>query len=41
VRFIFTSFTKNFQEFVAVTLILVVMIGVGLSEEAGLIGALV
>ena len=41
VRFIFTSFTKNFQEFVALTLILVVMIGVGLSEEAGLIGALV
>ncbi len=41
VRFIFTSFTKNFQEFSALTLILVVMIGVGLAEEAGLIAALV
>ncbi len=41
VRFIFTSFTKNYQEFVALTLILVVMIGVGLAEEAGLIAALV
>jgi aminobenzoyl-glutamate transport protein len=37
VRFIFTSFVKNFQDFSAVTLILVVMIGVGLCEEAGLI----
>jgi len=41
VRFIFTSFTTNFQEFTAMTLILVVMIGVGLAEEAGLIAALV
>jgi AbgT putative transporter family len=41
VRFIFTSFVRNFQEFSAVALILVVMIGVGLSEEAGLIAALV
>ncbi|MGH2883699.1 MAG: AbgT family transporter, partial [Solirubrobacteraceae bacterium] len=41
IRFIFTSFTKNFQEFTALTLILVVMLGVGLAEEAGLIAALV
>lgn len=41
VRFIFTSFVKNFQDFSALTLILVVMIGVGLAEEAGLIAALV
>lgn len=41
VRFIFTSFTANFQGFTAMTLILVVMIGVGLAEEAGLIAALV
>lgn len=41
VRFIFTSFTRNFQEFAAMALILVVMVGVGLSEEAGLIAALV
>src|SRR6185437_13186921 len=40
IRFIFTSFTKNFQEFTALTLILVVMIGVGLAEESGLIAAL-
>jgi aminobenzoyl-glutamate transport protein len=41
VRFIFTSFVKNFQDFSAMALILVVMIGVGLAEEAGLIAALV
>ncbi|MFZ1994173.1 MAG: AbgT family transporter [Solirubrobacteraceae bacterium] len=41
VRFIFTSFVKNFQDFSAMALILVVMIGVGLAEEAGLISALV
>jgi aminobenzoyl-glutamate transport protein len=41
VRFIFTSFVTNFQGFSALTLILVVMIGVGLAEEAGLIAALV
>lgn len=40
-RFIFTSFVTNFQGFSALTLILVVMIGVGLAEEAGLIAALV
>jgi aminobenzoyl-glutamate transport protein len=41
VRFMFTSLVKNFQEFSALTIILVVMIGVGLAETAGLIGALV
>src|SRR3954466_1205054 len=41
VRFIFTSFVDNFRSFAAVTIILVVMIGVGLAEAAGLIGALI
>lgn len=41
VRFLFTSLVRNFQEFSALTIILVVMIGVGLAETAGLIGALV
>ena len=41
VRFIFTSFVDNFRNFAAVTIILVVMIGVGLAESAGLIGALI
>ena len=38
VRFLFTSFVANFQNFTAVAIILVVMIGVGLAEAAGLIG---
>jgi aminobenzoyl-glutamate transport protein len=41
VRFLFTSFVDNFRNFAAVTIILVVMIGVGLAEAAGLIGALI
>ena len=41
VRFLFTSFVDNFRNFAAVTIILVVMIGVGLAETAGLIGALI
>ena len=41
VRFIFTSFVANFRNFAAVAIILVVMIGVGLAEAAGLIGALI
>jgi aminobenzoyl-glutamate transport protein len=41
VRFLFTSFLDNFRNFAAVTIILVVMIGVGLAESAGLIGALI
>lgn len=41
IRFIFTSFVANFRNFAAVAIILVVMIGVGLAEAAGLIGALI
>jgi aminobenzoyl-glutamate transport protein len=41
VRFLFTSLVRNFQGFAALTIILVVMIGVGLAETAGLVGALV
>ena len=40
-RFLFTSFVDNFRNFAAVAIILVVMIGVGLAEAAGLIGALI
>jgi aminobenzoyl-glutamate transport protein len=41
VRYLFTSFVDNFRNFSAVAIILVVMIGVGLAEAAGLIGALI
>jgi aminobenzoyl-glutamate transport protein len=41
VRFLFTSFVDNFRNFSAVAIMLVVMIGVGLAEAAGLIGALI
>jgi aminobenzoyl-glutamate transport protein len=41
VRYLFTSFVDNFRNFTAVTIMLVVMIGVGLAEAAGLIGALI
>jgi aminobenzoyl-glutamate transport protein len=41
VRYLFTSFVDNFRNFAAVSIILVVMIGVGLAETAGLIGALI
>lgn len=41
VRYLFTSFVDNFRNFSAVAIILVVMIGVGLAETAGLIGALI
>src|SRR6185295_18087685 len=41
IRFLFTSFVDNFRNFAAVTIILVVMIGVGLAESAGLIAALI
>jgi len=41
IRFIFMSFVANFRNFAAVAIILVVMIGVGLAEAAGLIGALI
>jgi aminobenzoyl-glutamate transport protein len=41
VRFLFTSFVSNFRNFAALAIILVVMIGVGLAETAGLIAALI
>jgi aminobenzoyl-glutamate transport protein len=41
VRFIFSSAIDNFNEFGVVAVILVAMVGVGLAEEAGLIGALI
>ena len=41
VRYLFTSFVSNFRNFAPVAIILVVMIGVGLAEAAGLIGALI
>jgi aminobenzoyl-glutamate transport protein len=41
VRYLFTSFVSNFRNFAAVAIILVVMIGVGLAEAAGLIAALI
>jgi aminobenzoyl-glutamate transport protein len=41
IRFMFTSFVDNFNGFSAVGVIIIAMIGVGLAEEAGLIGALI
>ena len=41
VRFLFTSFVSNFMGFTAMGIILIVMIGVGLAETSGLIGALI
>jgi aminobenzoyl-glutamate transport protein len=41
VSYLFTSFVDNFRNFSAVTIILVVMIGVGLAEAVGLIAALI
>ena len=41
IRFLFTSFVSNFRNFAAVAIILVVMIGVGLAEAAGLISSLI
>jgi aminobenzoyl-glutamate transport protein len=41
IRYLFTSFVSNFRNFAALAIILVVMIGVGLAETAGLIGALI
>jgi aminobenzoyl-glutamate transport protein len=41
IRFMFTSFIPNFMGFAAVGVILVAMIGVGVSEYSGLIGALI
>jgi aminobenzoyl-glutamate transport protein len=41
VRFLFTSFVSNFMGFTAMGIILIVMVGVGLAESSGLIGALI
>src|SRR5262245_58874248 len=41
VRYLFTSFVSNFRNFSAVTIMLVVMIGVGLAEAAGLVSSLI
>jgi aminobenzoyl-glutamate transport protein len=41
IRFIFTSFVNNFAGFSVVAVIFVAMIGVGVAEEAGLMGALI
>jgi aminobenzoyl-glutamate transport protein len=41
VRYLFTSFVSNFRNFSAMAIMLVVMIGVGLAEAAGLISALI
>jgi aminobenzoyl-glutamate transport protein len=41
VRFLFTSFVSNFHNFTVVAVVFVAMIGVGVAEEAGLMGALI
>jgi aminobenzoyl-glutamate transport protein len=41
VRFLFTSFVSNFAGFSVVSVVFVAMIGVGVAEEAGLMGALI
>jgi aminobenzoyl-glutamate transport protein len=41
IRFMLTSMVRNFMNFGPVGIILVVMIGVGLAEQAGLINALI
>ncbi len=41
IRFIFTSFLTNFAGFTVVATIFVAMIGVGVAEEAGMMGALI
>jgi aminobenzoyl-glutamate transport protein len=41
IRFLFTSFVSNFMGFTAMGIILIVMIGVGIAETSGLIGALI
>jgi aminobenzoyl-glutamate transport protein len=40
-RFIFTNMTHNFNDFGVVATILVAMVGVGVAERAGLVGALI
>ncbi len=41
IRFLFTSFVANFMGFTAMGIILIVMIGVGVSEISGLIASLI
>lgn len=41
IRFLFTSFVRNFMGFTAMGIILIVMIGVGISELSGLIASLI
>jgi aminobenzoyl-glutamate transport protein len=41
IRFLFTSFVPNFMGFTAMGIILIVMIGVGVSERSGLVAALI
>lgn len=41
IRFIFTSFVSNFANFTVVATIFVAMIGVGVAEQAGMMGALI
>jgi aminobenzoyl-glutamate transport protein len=41
IRFLFTSVVANFMAFTAIGVIFVAMVGVGLAEEAGLVGALI
>ena len=41
IRFLFTSLVSNFSSFSVVAVILVAMIGVGVAEESGLMGALI
>jgi aminobenzoyl-glutamate transport protein len=41
IRFVFTSFVNNFANFSVVATIFVAMIGVGVAEQAGMMGALI
>jgi len=41
IRFMFTGVVKNFMSFEAVGVIIVAMVGVGVAEESGLVGALI
>ncbi len=41
IRFIFSSFVNNFASFSVVAVVFVAMMGVGVAEEAGLMGALI
>lgn len=41
IRFIFTSFVPNFAGFTVVAVVIIAMLGVGVAEEAGMMGALI